>query len=893
MGLEATTVVVGEPALSFKYDPKRGLYEQFCKLSREDSDESCAEESGDDNGDSAMEDREHEEDDSAAVKRKKKANVSSSATTGAPPNANHFLTFFSIFEGSPTYKQRKKKSMKVFASSLRKDLGADEHAERPGSVGEFYERGRTVDPSSNVSSRFSSVHSHSRESSAHSQSHSRSQSFSSASSASEFPSSLLLQQPYRPHAPIIPGSTHAQGHMTHMDADGYNADAAEDVEMMHPTSSRAQSQSQRPQSITVGESGGAYVDHQQDYRYHFQAHLKGRSLDMSLNVPNSTSRQNSLTLTRNEPANGTTSSSSASPDASANTEAGQSLQHTNLTPPGALGSSGMAQYESISSDGKVRAFVCPLYSCGRLFKRMEHLKRHLRTHTLERPFRCSKCGKRFSRSDNLNQHLRTHERASSAVPSVGSGESPSASGMVETDDEHSGLIDTFQHHHHQASSMDMYGPGPSSGDPMACGMSSVVGPMDMSFTFTGSVNGTTYPPLGTNFDAQLCEVELAASGVQDVHGDEEGLLMRTVDVDPGLIYRVHSGVPSDSASSTEAFFMSSSAPSTGTTSTSGVLFSAPGSSSEFSTDPSPATSHWAGAPTFSSSVSEPSPPAPGFTGSMLMQHNHHQAQRAMSLRNLTNHPSNPPSSSAFGGSLDYSAVASSVSAPSHKQSFDHPAMYPAGMFDDSSIPGDIGPARRHRSMTGANIKRPMTSSGTSDFGSPASVHSTLSSASAHSARGYHPYASYSQSNSRAGSTANSPQVHSIPLRSDSRASNYSSHSHVSHSGMTPLHEQMRQLMSMNSAASSATSLSSNFGGCEGGVGDEGMTMRTESPGHLFAYQTSDSPAHFNVELPPVMNMQTQNGFLGSNHTLHSSTLPSIRGMSQPYDGLYSHQHATL
>lgn len=61
-----------------------------------------------------------------------------------------------------------------------------------------------------------------------------------------------------------------------------------------------------------------------------------------------------------------------------------------------------------------KVFVCPLYSCGRLFKRLEHLKRHVRTHTMERPFACDLCKKRFSRSDNLNQHLRIHARAERA-----------------------------------------------------------------------------------------------------------------------------------------------------------------------------------------------------------------------------------------------------------------------------------------------------------------------------------------------------------------------------------------------------------------------------------------------------------------------------------------------
>ncbi|KAI8643976.1 hypothetical protein BD408DRAFT_312486, partial [Parasitella parasitica] len=55
-------------------------------------------------------------------------------------------------------------------------------------------------------------------------------------------------------------------------------------------------------------------------------------------------------------------------------------------------------------------FECPLSSCGKIFKRLEHMKRHLRTHTMERPYMCDLCGKRFSRSDNLAQHKKTHKR---------------------------------------------------------------------------------------------------------------------------------------------------------------------------------------------------------------------------------------------------------------------------------------------------------------------------------------------------------------------------------------------------------------------------------------------------------------------------------------------------
>ncbi|GME48651.1 Transcription factor [Neofusicoccum parvum] len=53
---------------------------------------------------------------------------------------------------------------------------------------------------------------------------------------------------------------------------------------------------------------------------------------------------------------------------------------------------------------KPKRFQCR--RCQRLFARLEHLQRHERTHTQEKPFLCDKCDSRFTRSDLLIRHER-------------------------------------------------------------------------------------------------------------------------------------------------------------------------------------------------------------------------------------------------------------------------------------------------------------------------------------------------------------------------------------------------------------------------------------------------------------------------------------------------------
>lgn len=60
-----------------------------------------------------------------------------------------------------------------------------------------------------------------------------------------------------------------------------------------------------------------------------------------------------------------------------------------------------------SGTGNVTMFQCRGFGdCKMVFTRSEHLARHVRKHTGERPFRCH-CGKAFSRLDNLRQHAQT------------------------------------------------------------------------------------------------------------------------------------------------------------------------------------------------------------------------------------------------------------------------------------------------------------------------------------------------------------------------------------------------------------------------------------------------------------------------------------------------------
>ncbi|KAI8342897.1 hypothetical protein BC941DRAFT_409856 [Chlamydoabsidia padenii] len=62
-----------------------------------------------------------------------------------------------------------------------------------------------------------------------------------------------------------------------------------------------------------------------------------------------------------------------------------------------------------------KLFQCTGYGdCKMVFTRGEHLARHVRKHTGEKPYPCiiPDCNKSFSRFDNMMQHTQTHRRNS-------------------------------------------------------------------------------------------------------------------------------------------------------------------------------------------------------------------------------------------------------------------------------------------------------------------------------------------------------------------------------------------------------------------------------------------------------------------------------------------------
>ncbi|KAI0299048.1 STE like transcription factor-domain-containing protein [Multifurca ochricompacta] len=342
MGLEPTTIVTGEPAMSFTYDPKRSLYDQFSRAQKGETDEEDAH--GSDSADTSAVNKMINPADSIVGRSREDGSSSSDERSGedarprACPSAA-FLSMFSLFEGSPSYKRRRRRQPKMTRKS------SEEISDNGSSVGSVRQSvdenqvapsvGHRLGLSKNASDAFLAQANARRLGISGSFGH---RPTGHRAGSSSFPENVLVTGA---------SNTTANGFGLPSEVDGM---------------SRPQRQNTYP----------LYEPH--------RAHLG--PAPQPQNIP--TSRPSPYTLS------------------------GGSASHSSSSLP--------------APSQKVKAFSCPLYSCGRLFKRLEHLKRHLRTHTMERPFQCPGCGKRFSRSDNLTQHMRIHTRSNDTSTAVyGSG----------------------------------------------------------------------------------------------------------------------------------------------------------------------------------------------------------------------------------------------------------------------------------------------------------------------------------------------------------------------------------------------------------------------------------------------------------------------------------------
>ncbi|KAK4031276.1 hypothetical protein C8A01DRAFT_21482 [Parachaetomium inaequale] len=93
----------------------------------------------------------------------------------------------------------------------------------------------------------------------------------------------------------------------------------------------------------------------------------------------------------------------------------------------------MSSIEVAGSIANPRANDQGLFQCGsckRHYNRLDHLARHVRSHTNFKPHRCSICGKSFSRTDLLKRHVAAHDVRSAKVNNVSRGAADDVPGRV-------------------------------------------------------------------------------------------------------------------------------------------------------------------------------------------------------------------------------------------------------------------------------------------------------------------------------------------------------------------------------------------------------------------------------------------------------------------------------